>query len=370
LIDLKAELGNYPFIDLKSIEESGTILTDNMKNSIILYNKALDSLRMNSEDIAIIELKKAIAMNPNFHEAMNLLGICYSYVKDYTKASEVFNKVVAAENNCINAMRYLSELNGENEGAKADIRKRSSQKAGSARVEGKRKDSMLPDGFKKGRNVSFLKYAACFLAGAAVVVVICLPFMGKKDGNSSKGDDISPKPAIQADVELQSKYEKLNDDFQKQKSQLEASNSQVDYYKNVVKLFDVEKQLLQKDYEAASDSLLILKAIDLKGSEKERFDSLYQDAVPKAVKAIYIDAMNLYNGRKYQDAIKRFLKMQAYGSEWPNLDAGMYYLGRSYAVLDDTRNALEIYQKLKAAYPNSRFAAMADWRIKELTGAP
>jgi len=43
----------------------------------VLYNKALEDFRAKSEDIAIIELKKAISLNPDFHEAMNLLGIFY-----------------------------------------------------------------------------------------------------------------------------------------------------------------------------------------------------------------------------------------------------------------------------------------------------
>jgi len=73
LINLGQELLNYPPINLANLAESNREIPDNIKNSIILYNKALESLRTNSEDIAIIELKKAISISPDFYEAMNLL---------------------------------------------------------------------------------------------------------------------------------------------------------------------------------------------------------------------------------------------------------------------------------------------------------
>jgi len=54
----------------------------------VLYNKALEDFRAKSEDIAIIELKKAISLNPDFHEAMNLLGIFYMYMIKLQKFSK------------------------------------------------------------------------------------------------------------------------------------------------------------------------------------------------------------------------------------------------------------------------------------------
>ena len=58
MIDFKKELQNYPPIDLNKLSESNPDMPDNIKNSIMLYNKALEKFRFGSEDIAIIELKK------------------------------------------------------------------------------------------------------------------------------------------------------------------------------------------------------------------------------------------------------------------------------------------------------------------------
>lgn len=92
MMDFKNELQNYSMIDLDRLSETNPNMPDNIKNSIQLYNKALEDFRAKSEDIAIIELKKAISLNPDFHEAMNLLGIFYMYIGENDKAAETFSK--------------------------------------------------------------------------------------------------------------------------------------------------------------------------------------------------------------------------------------------------------------------------------------
>ena len=109
-MDLKVELKNFRPINLDEIIQENEKIPDNIRNSIFLYNKAIESLRSGSEDIAAIELKKAVSMNPNFNEALNLLGICYSYIGEVDKAGELFRKVIKAESNSVLAMSYMQKL--------------------------------------------------------------------------------------------------------------------------------------------------------------------------------------------------------------------------------------------------------------------
>ena len=76
MINLHNELEKFPPIDLARLKSKGGDIPDNVNDAIILYNKALESLHTRSEDIAIISLKKAIALYGEFNEAMNLLGVC------------------------------------------------------------------------------------------------------------------------------------------------------------------------------------------------------------------------------------------------------------------------------------------------------
>ena len=109
-MDLKAELENFRPINLEEIVPEVDKITANVRNSILLYNKAIESLRSGSEDIAVIGLKKATSMNPGFNEAFNLLGICYSYMGEREKAAEAFNRVIKAESNSVLAMNIMQRL--------------------------------------------------------------------------------------------------------------------------------------------------------------------------------------------------------------------------------------------------------------------
>ena len=128
MIDLRQEIQDYNIINLRDISQNESEIPDNIRNSIFLYNKAIESIRNGSEDIAIIELKKAISMNPHFNEAMNLLGLCYSYTKDNAKAAEAFDKVIKAEQNSVKALRYMSLMNSSEDtgGGRNKIRPRPS----------------------------------------------------------------------------------------------------------------------------------------------------------------------------------------------------------------------------------------------------
>ena len=113
MLDINEELSKFEFIDVESVEEKIGRIPDDMKNAIDLYNKALDDLRSNNEDIAIIALKKAIAIYPAFYEAMNLMGICFLKLGDEDNARHMFNKVIKMDDNSIRASKYLDQMDGK-----------------------------------------------------------------------------------------------------------------------------------------------------------------------------------------------------------------------------------------------------------------
>src|SRR5690554_1043093 len=104
------ELKKFSEIDIGNLQKNVKDLPDDMINSIKLYNKAIDSLKRDSEDIAIIELKKAVSLNPGFNEAINLLGLCYAYIGEKDLAQEMFSRVVDSESNGIKAFNYLKVI--------------------------------------------------------------------------------------------------------------------------------------------------------------------------------------------------------------------------------------------------------------------
>jgi tetratricopeptide (TPR) repeat protein len=354
LIDLKQEIQDYRNVNLKDITQNESEIPDNIRNSIILYNKALESLRTGSEDIAIIELKKATSMNPHFYEAMNLLGICYSYINDKVKATEVFDKVIKAEQNSVKAMKYLSLLNlGSDSGsAKPKARKK---------VFGEKKTSMF----------NIIRVLAGFVAGAIVISLINLVFPSpiETQGIPANTDNISTK-ADKDIKEIQTRYDDLSKKYALLQKDKDEANQTIDYYKSVIKLYDIEGLVLKKQYESAADMLLLMKTVDFKDAGKERFDNLYKTVMPQAAIILYDEGYKLYNVRSYDESLKKLDKVQVYDPAFSRMDALLYYMGRCYQQLNDSRNAVAFFQKLIDNYPNSSYTKNAKVKIQTLIGNP
>lgn len=110
MLSLKQEILNHTQFNIEDIIAGGNEISDAIRNSIVLYNKAIDCLRANSEDIAIINLKKALTMNPGFKEAHNLLGLCYLLINDNNRAVDEFKLVAESGKASIDSLRYLMAL--------------------------------------------------------------------------------------------------------------------------------------------------------------------------------------------------------------------------------------------------------------------
>lgn len=371
MINLKQEILNYSSINLKNLAADEAEIPDDIKNSITLYNKAIESIRTDNEDIAIIELKKAISMNQNFHEAMNLLGICYSYTKEYVKAAEIFEKVIAAENNSIKALKYLGLLNSnETVGKAIDSKNRSyNNEIYNAKV--KKSLSILDDivNLKRNWKVDLKKYIIGFLLCAIIVAIFA--FIRYKPENeyiisSSNADSTSTSDNISSNTENVKIAEELN----KTQSDLKNAITQINYYKNSFKLYEIDALLTAKNYETAADMLVLLKSVNFIEPEKEKFDKLYSVIMNKAADKLKDEAWLLYKNKKYQEAIDKLTKMQLYGDSSTYMDFSFYCMGRCYIGLNDPMRAVEAFEKIISTYPNSQYIRYAQSRIKELKSIP
>jgi Uncharacterized protein conserved in bacteria len=373
MIDLRQELQDYSIINLKDISQNESEIPDNIRNSIFLYNKAIESIGTGSEDIAIIELKKAISMNPHFYEAMNLLGLCYSFTKDNAKAAETFDKVIKAEQNSVRALRYMSLLNSSDDTGsgrnKVKTRPVINTKKEAALKESvlKRKDVLKKQNQPKSFNS--LKYIAFFVAGILVFFIIN-SIISKPE---EKKDDSGLQNITQTDKsndEYKAKYEDLSSKYQLLQNDKNATNKEIDYYKSVIKLYEIESLANNKNYGNAADMLLLMKTVEFNGDDKTKFDNLYGTIMPKAAWAVYDDGYKLYNSRKYEECLKKFEKVEVYDPKFNRLDAVLYYMGKSYQHLNDSRNAIAVYQKLIDTFPKSSYAYNAKSKIKTLTQQP
>lgn len=378
-MDLRAELSNFKPINLEEIIKQDETIPDNIRNSIFLYNKAIESLRTGSEDIAIIGLKKATSMNPNFNEALNLLGLCYSYTGEMEKAREVFSRVVRAESNSVIAMDYMKRLGlAESIPTQPEKQvKKSDDKPAAADSLKRIREDKKPKTEKRNvkKNVR-LPLFTWLLAGTAFVVGFMLMLainllIPEKQIEPPEPDQSAIEAAVnEVKAEYQAKVDELEKKIDSLRKEKESAAQQADYYKSSLRLYEIESLYRDKDYQAAADLLLLMKTVEFRDAEKETFDKLYKTVMPLAAKSAYDQGYRLYNSRKYQDSLKIFKKVEMYDENFNKMDAVLYYMGRCHQFAQDSRTAVALFQKLVDNYPKSGYLKSAKARINELTRIP
>lgn len=86
---------------------------EKLDDSVRFYNDAIIYLREKNDDLAVIRLKRAIDINNNFLDALNLLTFCYIVQKKYKKAIKYANKVLEIDKNNEIAKNYIDSLKNE-----------------------------------------------------------------------------------------------------------------------------------------------------------------------------------------------------------------------------------------------------------------
>ena len=160
---------------------------DICNQAIHKYNTALDLCHQGSDDLAIIQLKKIISMNPNYIKAHLLLALLYMDHEEYDKAYPVLKRVTQIDHGNTQAQRYLREI--------SRIKKQKGSKA-----KGKVKDDIVryerdneiiiqpaqvvEPNTSKGALAGFV---IGFLLGAAILFFLVLP--GRIEGVRSEAEE-------------------------------------------------------------------------------------------------------------------------------------------------------------------------------------
>lgn len=86
---------------------------EQLSDAVLMYNKGLAHLRLGKDDLAMIQLKKAIGINPRFVDALNLLSLCYLIQNNLGMALGMAQRVLEIDSqNCI-ALNYVMLIKPE-----------------------------------------------------------------------------------------------------------------------------------------------------------------------------------------------------------------------------------------------------------------
>lgn len=96
---------------------------EKVRQSVMKYNTAVNFAMQNSEDLAVIQLNKALALNNHMVDAYKLLGLIYINRKEYVKARKVLRKAHQIDNGDTDILAYIREAREQYNNAVADMKK-------------------------------------------------------------------------------------------------------------------------------------------------------------------------------------------------------------------------------------------------------
>lgn len=327
---------------IKDIQSNPTKL-ETMNMTIKKYNTALGYANENSDDLAIIQLKKVISLNPKFVKAYQLLALLYMKRDEYGKAKKYLTKSLTVDMKNTLSMKYLGEIEKLNLVSEAPKKSEGEKKPLSGN------DVIIPQNSYRDVNYGLMQFATVvvgILIGAAMVYFLITPAKENratadyKETINEYSENISKLNASLS--ELQSNVDTLTAENESLKASLQEAEKAEDISAEYTGILEAAALYAADDKAGCAVKLLSLGGTEGKSAEYTAlYNALKEKTFDEAYRSYYNAAYQAENSSRYSEAIEAFKICEQIQPE--NLEI-LYHLGKNYVnnnngTADDTAKA-------------------------------
>ena len=312
--------------------------------------------------MAIIQLKKVVANNPQLIKAHLLLALIYIKQDELSRARKLLNAVLAIDKNNTLAHMYMKEIEKKIAAKKAEtsgsfLPKRKEKEIDKKPLSGN--DVILPkSSYKEPSNgaITIINVLVGVVIGAALIWFLIIPAKNKGLTQDYK------KNLQEYSEQLSSSNVELNS-MQKELEDVKAQKDALEQQLGVVSGTGGNNKLLVSVIEAANDYIANkpdeaankLVDIDVSALPSESAKTLYNTiataTLPAAAQNFYDTGMTEYYKSNYEVAAENLVK--AYKCN--NSVDSAYYAAKSYVALAKTDDAKKYYQYIVDDYSTSGY---------------
>lgn len=330
---------------------------DSINQTIKKYNQALLYCRQNSRDLAIIQLKKVLSLNPKLVSGHQLLALLYIQEGRYDLAKKSLRNAGKIDANNTVTLRYLKEANAglreQNPNKKPKNEELISYQSGNETII---QPKYLKDNSAIGTIINMVIGIAI---GIAITCFLVVPGVRRTVMNEAKAEVLEANNTIssknQTITSLESQVEELTKQMEQTENEAGESANKVSSYEQLLAAYEA---YTAKDIEAAGSALGNVNADYLGENAKAVYDTINAEVNAEYLTALYKEGTDAYAAQKYADAITALQKAVELDETYENGNA-LYYLAQSYRKNNDTENAKIYYRKVIELYPNTERAANA-----------
>lgn len=360
---------------IEMIQSNGARL-DIINQTIKKYNQALVYCAQDSRDLAVIQLKKVLSLNPRFIRAHQLLALLYIDSEQWEKAKRELDKCCRIDTNNTQTLRYLQEVESmltPDEPSKGIVR---SRKEDAVRYQSDNEIIIQPLNVKEPKRSGL---STLFNVGIGLVLGIASMFFlilpSSVTAERQKAQEQVRKISEEMDVKtatitsLEQQIEDLQADNEALHKELDAYIGEDGTLQTMDGLLNAASEYLQTGDALATATYLDTVATDVNLSETSAaFQQLYNallEQIGPELAAYYLESGNTaYKDKDYAKAIEDLLKSVKYDDT--NGEA-YFVLGDAYRQNDRKQEAIEAYQKVIELQPGTGRANRAKNHISSLS---
>lgn len=362
--------------DYIRILQSNPTQLDTINQTLKKFNQALNYCYMDSQDLAIIQLKKVLSINQNLIAGYQLLALLYIVSEDYMKAKQTLMKAIKIDNNNTTILTYMKEVD------RALLEQ--AEKAGGARKKGEVEvysyqsgnETIIQPGYAKEKIgfSSIINIIIGIVVGLAICWFLVLPARIEKAEAESDEKFLAVSEQLTAEQADKEMVNQQLRESQQEVADLKTEIEEMTGNAGSVTINDYLNQAATIYLEEPENAEGIMEALgniseDALSEVSPIFKNLYQklySAAGLAAVGQYMDkgrtAMRQSN---YETAINMFTKAWELDSSDSNI---LMNLAHAYRQSGDTQKADELYIQLMRDFPETQNAIDAEGYITAPVG--
>lgn len=337
---------------------------EEINQAVKKFNLSLDYAAQNGEDMAIIQLKKAIAVHPTYVKAYQLLALLYLKTEQYTAARQVLRTAHKLDTTDDFTLRYMHELNQirKNRTVKFRENEKKDQQTVTYNIGNETIIQPVSTNFKERTGLhTVLNMLIGLVVGVAVMWFLVMPAVNssrQKELNKQTvefSDQIATQDAqISALKKELEEYRSTSEESENAKATGESTQESYEIVMNIYKHYSDSDM----SNAAMVEELIKVNPDSLGTIGLERYNEMTEKLYPKQCEKIYSEAKDNFDAENYKDAISKLTQVlqmdEGYGD-----GAAKLLLAQSYEKSGDKDQANALYQKLVEDYKDTDIATSA-----------
>lgn len=327
---------------------------DAINQTIKKYNQALLYCKQDSRDLAIIQLKKVLSLNPKLVRAHQLLALLYLQEEKLDQAKKELRSAGKIDANNTITLRYLKEVNTKLR-EKGSLRKKKeedliSYQSGNEMI-------IMPSRFQDnslGATISSLIIG--LVVGALVIGFLVVPGVEDRAKKDMKEQMLQANETLSSNAQqIMAQTEKiaaLEEQIATLQGNAQALPTQTAAYEALLTGYVA---FASNDHATAGASLESIDTTQLSASALEIYNTVWSVVSGPHYEALFNAGYNSYVAENFPEAIANLLRVVNKDMSYKDGSAA-YYLAQAYRKSGDIEAAKPYYQYVIDNYPDTQQA--------------